>query len=262
MTEGIGRMSSPAVRFVGQRALFNRQILHCKAALHQGGPAAMVWLTGGGIASAQARLDFLRERVAGGATHLVGGSIPPDSKLVFAELRLPEMIDMGNGTLLFMRDRVTAGLFRQVMEDYEPKGPGADLLIGILDGKHLIDGEHVGSVNYFDTQEFASRLSRLTGRLFRIPTIEEFMAFRKKMTDQMGRKHWEQYRGNNGNTYFWTSHTRDNGGNYRLGSPGADPSNCYYRPAGHRTRNYCIQLVEDLSPEGAYTQRPAKDLSP
>ena len=133
----------------------------------------------------------LRRRVtiAGDPTQVRAGDPPTDLARMVAlrgvrPIEFPEMIPI-SPKLSIMRDELTVGLFKQLMEGYAIEGHNADQLIALLadDSKA---GEALTYVSLIDAREFAKRLSAQTGRKFRVQTEAEWL----QAKDNLSGNYW------------------------------------------------------------------------
>ncbi len=106
---------------------------------------------------------------------------------LLGQIQLPKMISL-SPNLSIMKGEVTVGLFRQVMGEYVPEGHNANALQAILNDPSQ-GSNALTFINLFDVREFATRLSDLTGRSFRVQTEGEWEAARNLLT---------------GNNWTWT----------------------------------------------------------
>ena len=152
-----------------------------------------------------------------------------DARAGVLQIQLPEMIAI-SPSLGIMRDEVTVGLFRQVMQEYTFEGHNADKLQAILNGNSGADNA-LTYVNLFDAGMFAKQLSSLTYRQFRVQTEDEWLMARDRLS---------------GSNWTWTE-TQYSGSSYVLYVlrclSNADRSDNY---PGLRCNNNAVRLVEDL----------------
>jgi formylglycine-generating enzyme required for sulfatase activity len=141
-------------------------------------------------------------------------------------IELPEMIALSE-KLSIMKGEITVGLFKQVMQGYEITGHNADHLMAVLDDSSKA-GEALTYLNLLDGREFAKRLSKQTGRKFRIQTEKEWLAAEGRLS---------------GNNWTWTETKYDDNTFVlrRLVSGGRDCRN-----PGDRYCYGAVRLVEDL----------------
>jgi formylglycine-generating enzyme required for sulfatase activity len=145
-----------------------------------------------------------------------------------------------------MKDTVSVGLFKKVMEGYKISGHKALELEKILLDPSRTE-EEVTYVSLLDAREFAKRLSDLTGRKFRVPTKAEWLLSTRK-AEEIHRSF---------DTHVWTE-TKSNNGEFILGhmwGSGFLFRDHEYREvsAEERYNGHAIRLVEDLPGQG----RPA-----
>ena len=100
------------------------------------------------------------------------GGMPGINDAVRSNL-MPEMTKVSK-SLAIMEGGLTVKLFKQVMKGYEITGHNADELNAILADTSKNALTYVGYVSRYDTQEFAKRLSKQTGRKFMILTEEKW----------------------------------------------------------------------------------------
>jgi len=93
---------------------------------------------------------------------------------------LPVMIVVSSKVRV-MGTAVTAALFNQVMEGYQANGHRADDLNEILNSPSKA-GKILTYISLFDAVKFAKRLSEKTGRNFRVPTEDEYLAARRELS--------------------------------------------------------------------------------
>lgn len=141
-------------------------------------------------------------------------------------IKIPEMVVLSDKVSI-MEGEVTVGLFRQVMEGYEITGHNAEELKAILADPSR-GGEALTYVSLLDAREFASRLSDLTGRKFRVQTEEEWESAR----DSLSGDHWTWTETKNDqSTFVLRRLDYDNRRNF-------NPENRY--------SDHAVRLVEDL----------------
>ncbi|MDD5593341.1 MAG: SUMF1/EgtB/PvdO family nonheme iron enzyme [Candidatus Margulisbacteria bacterium] len=150
--------------------------------------------------------------------------------------------------LRIMKGEVTVGLFKQVMQGYEIKGPEAQELTTILNNPSK-EGEALTYVCLFDAREFAKRLSEQTGRKFRVQTEAEWITAKDKLSDINWT--WTETGGPDGNTFVLCRLIRDPLHTRLTLFPTI------------RAVSYAIRLVEDISMglEDRYT-RPLTSAAP
>jgi hypothetical protein len=100
--------------------------------------------------------------------------IKPATKEVLM-LELPEMLEISKNVSI-SEGEITVGLFKKVMGKYRPKGHNAKELQAILDDPSK-EGSSLEYVSLIDARKFVNRLSQLTGRHFRIQTMNEWYNF-------------------------------------------------------------------------------------
>ena len=96
------------------------------------------------------------------------------------QIIIPKMIEISD-KISIMKDEVTVGLFKQVMDGYEITGHNAEELQAVLADSSQA-GKALTYVSLLDSREFAKRLSDLTGRKFRIQTEEEWLTARDRLS--------------------------------------------------------------------------------
>ena len=143
-----------------------------------------------------------------------------------------EMIDIPKSNSRIMKGEVTVGLFKQVMEGEIIDGLYADVLQSFLDDPAK-QNEPLTFLNLMDANIFAARLSKITGRKFRIQTDREWRTVKDQLT---------------GTNYTWSEQVFGCG-TYSLLSlseskPG-DSNNALF--VWHRGFGSAIRLVEDRS---------------
>jgi len=149
----------------------------------------------------------------------------------FPEIQISEMIDMGNYRI--MKREVTVGLFKRVMEGFkftnDNGATNAEELNKILADPSR-EEDVLTYVSLSDAREFARRLSELTGRRLRIPTEEEWLAARDRLS---------------GDYWIWTeTEQEDNPGQFVLRLPSYDRRD-FINPE-FRFYFHALCLVEDL----------------
>jgi len=143
-------------------------------------------------------------------------------------IKIPEMIRLSE-KLSIMKREVTVGLFKQVMKGYNVIGNNADGLKAILDDpSRTEDTLHYVSLN--DAREFAVRLSKQTGRKFRVQRNMEWLQSKKYIS---------------GTGWTWTE-TKDGVAFHILRSLDMTDEFNSSLPK-ERDYNYAIRLVEDLA---------------
>jgi len=143
----------------------------------------------------------------------------------FPKIELPEMMDMGNYGI--MKEEVTVGLFKQVMKGYKIVGHCAkELKIILADPRK--ENDALTYVSLYDASKFAERLSKQTGRDFRV----------------LSEREWElTSHGLSGENWTWTSTPYD-GNTYVLRRLRDDES--FNSIPEYRYPHHAIRLVEDL----------------
>ena len=111
-------------------------------------------------------------------------------KRSFRKTKPPVMIDVSNKYAI-MKGEVTVGLFRWVMEGYEPTGPDADKVRVIL-ADQTQNNVALTHVNLLEAREFAKRLSEQTGRKFRVPTEGEWEFAKNQLQLKGGNCTWTE----------------------------------------------------------------------
>ena len=100
------------------------------------------------------------------------------------DIKIPEMIRLSD-MLSIMKEEVTVGLFKQVMQGYKFSGHYAEGLKEILNDPSQTK-QAITHVNLSDAREFAKRLSEQTGRKFRVQTEKEW----KQAEHELSGNHW------------------------------------------------------------------------
>jgi len=99
-----------------------------------------------------------------------------------SKLELPKMIELSDKVNI-MKEVVTTELFKQVMQGYRPKGDGESLASILKRNKD--NGMTYLYVDVKEVKIFAERLSKLTGRSFRIPTRDEIAKAERELGPQV-----------------------------------------------------------------------------
>lgn len=226
-------MRSPSVRkpkFMGQAARRAQELVRCLAAIRQGGPNAFVQLAGkAGYSSAVDRLSVLEGRMPAISTPPVVPSV---------EIEIPEMIRLSEKVNI-MKGEVTVGLFKQVMERHNITGH-IDINLQRILANPSKAGESVTYVSLLNAQEFAKRLSDLTGRKFRVQTEAEWSAAANETANETANE-----KRLSGDNWTWTETEAEKGsGLFILRRLGSVIRSIMGPESSFLT--FAIRLVEDL----------------